>query len=61
MEVGGWRMEEGGWRMEDGGWRKEDGGWRMGKTTTENENLNMILDVEKDEYETECTAAIEPI
>ena len=58
---GGWRMEDGGRRMEDGGWRMEDGGWRMGKTTTENENLNMILHVEKDEYETECTATIEPI
>ena len=47
--------------MEVGGWRMEDGGWRMEKTTTENENLNMILHVEKDEYETECTATIEPI
>ena len=45
----------------EGGWRMEDGGWRMGKTTTENENLNMILHVEKDEYETECKATIEPI
>ena len=43
------------------GRRLEDGGWRMGKTTTENENLNMILHVENDEYETECTATIEPI
>ena len=52
MEDGGWRMEDGGWRMEDGGWRMEDGGWRMGKTTTENENLNRNLHMEKDKYET---------
>jgi len=38
--------------MEDGGWRMEDGGWRMGKTTTENENLNRNLHMEKDKYET---------
>ena len=38
--------------MEDGGRRMEDGGWRMGKTTTENENLNRNLHMENDQYET---------
>ena len=33
----------------------------MGKTTTENENLNGNLHVEKNEYETKYTSTIDPI
>ena len=35
--------------------------WKMEKTTTENDNLNRKLRVEKREYEIKCTSTIEPV